>query len=225
MIKKVGTINFKELSALVEMRREMYNVLSSLFLAPPTKELIDLFIHSDLSEELEDILGNVAIANLKNFRENFNGSYEDVKQEYRDLFIIPLGKYVTPYESVYRGEKKKGLLMGPFTLDVKRFYKRISADIEDNKQLPDHIGVELGILHFLCKREKEFLEKKDEKRVVEMLRLQKEFLQKHLLCWLPDLCEKIFEKTKNNFYLAIAKITLDFVRSDSNTLTEILGCI
>jgi len=219
--------NISKFSNLVKPRREMYRFLASLFLAPPSKELIDLLISPSFLDDLNGILSEDSLKYITKFCQEYDHNHEALKQEYMDLFMIPLGKYVTPYEAVYRdereidGKKVKGLLMGPSTVDVKRFYKKAGAEIEKNfKELPDHIGTELDFLRFLCESEEEAWETGNEQAALNFLKIEKDFLKKHLINWLPDLCEKIFQKTKNNFYLAIAKITLDFVLSDSNTLSN-----
>lgn len=219
--------SIRKLFPLSEARREMYRFLASLFIAPPAKELVDLILSPSCLEELREIAEEDSLKYLFKFAQGFNNDYDALKQEYMDLFLIPLGKYTTPYESVFRdtreidGKKLRGLLMGPSTLDVKRFYKMAGAETGKNfKELPDHIGTELDFLRFLCERESEAWKSGNESDALIFLKIERDFLKNHLVCWLPDLREKVFEKTKNLFYLGVVKITADFVFSDSHTLNE-----
>lgn len=204
----------------------MYKVFSSFFIGPPVQEVVELLINPGMLEELGDILGKDSIALLKKHRENFRENYNELKKEYNALFVVPLEKYVTPYESVYRCSKhadgtnvQDQQLMGPCTIAVKEFYDSVGADIEGVKELPDHLGVELEFMHFLCKREEEAREKEDEEEVAQMLSLQKEFLHEHLYQWIGAICDNISKKSSNDFYQAIAGITHEFVKLDYNMLS------
>lgn len=206
------------------MRRVLYHVLSSFFLNPPDREIIALLIKPDMMEDLEEILGRDSIALLRKFSEKFKGNYEELKGAYKDLFVIPVDKYVKPYESAYRdlrrtGHKKlQGQLMGPSAVAVKKFYKKAGADIDGIKELPDHIGVELECMHFLCQREEIYWKKNSEENAACMLRLQKTFLLEHLYQWVGNLCENILKKSNNDFYRALAELTSNFIQLDYNML-------
>ena len=196
-------------------RSNFYFFLSSLFLTPPTADTLGTLREIAAFSVNSSFISNGTkqlISELENIN---NEDFRSLVQEYHDLFKVPLSKFVTPYESVYR----HGCMSGKSGVDVKKIYTRLGFQIPNEyHELPDHIGTELAFMATLCKEEEKAYKENNPKLITSLQKMEKKFLKEHILCWLPDLCEKIFEKTKNNFYLAIAKITLDFVLSDSNTL-------
>jgi TorA maturation chaperone TorD len=45
--------------------------------------------------------------------------------------------------------------------------------------------------------------------------LQKQFLEKHLMNWVPYYCDELLKESKTVFYREIAEITRDFLMSES----------
>jgi len=190
-------------------RAQMYHFLAAVYLAPPTPALV---------EELRK-LGLIDTDDLEN-----------VKREFNDLFVVPLGRYTTPYEAVYRdereiaGERVRGLLMGPSTVDVIGRYKAAGAEMDQMvKELPDHVGVELAFMGFLCERESDALKNGDESLVRELRTRQAEFLNDHLQPWVPLLAQRIREKARIEFYKGLASLTEDTVRESLEFLGGDLG--
>lgn len=146
-----------------------------------------------------------------------NGGLENLVQEYHDLFVVPLSKYVLPYESVYRD----GCLHGQSSADIKTIYNKLGFQIPRNYyELPDHIGIELAFMATFCKEEHEAWGTKNVKLARSLRKAEGRFLNEHITRWFPELCNKICEKTKNSFYPGAAKITLDFALADANTLIQ-----
>ena len=64
------------------------------------------------------------------------------------LFAVPGEHYLAPFESVWcdRDESRpEGLLAGPSTSSVARFYARHGVTL-DAREMPDHLGCELSFL-------------------------------------------------------------------------------
>jgi len=100
-------------------------------------------------------------------------------------------------------------------LKVKEIYRRLGFQIpHEYHELPDHIGIELAFMATLCKEEHKAWKEKNVKLVRSLGEIEERFLKEHIACWLPKLCNTICEKTKVNFYICMAEITLDFVQSD-----------
>jgi TorA maturation chaperone TorD len=76
-------------------------------------------------------------------------------------------------------------------------------------------------MHFLCEREKEAWKAEDESIVLDYLKREEEFIHNHLIQWVPDLCDRICEKTKKRYFKGIAKITDAFIRTEYETLNSI----
>lgn len=178
-------------------RAGVYRLLASGFLEPPTPERMELL--SDGAEEATP--------------------EADVKQEFMDLLKVPTGRYVPPYEAVHRdsrivnGEPTRGLLMGPSTVDVRRLYQDAGASLE-LPELPDHIGVELGFMAFLCEREEEARLEGDAEALENYRRYQKGFLADHVLAWVPDYCEIVGRRSTTSYMQALTALTREFCQAD-----------
>lgn len=208
-------------------RANVHRFLSAAFLEPPGEALVTALSADSVIEELEKNFGRGAVNDLRKFADEFDGDHESLDQEFQDLFMVPLGRYVTPYESVYRDERHvgdtvvRGLLAGPSSIAVKQLYREAGADISDDfKDLPDHIGLELACMEFLCEQEACAWEQDDFARAAKMRDLQKRLLHEHLLVWAPALCARIREHAPGPFYRGIADLTEASLRWEATFLTQ-----
>jgi TorA maturation chaperone TorD len=208
--------------AWAEGRGQLYRFLAAAFLRPPAAGLVAPFLDCEILTELGDRFGEDAVADLRRFKESFGGDYGSLDQEYQDLFVVPLGRYVTPYEAVYRdermleGERVRGLLMGPSTLAVKALYRNAGVEVAaDVLELPDHVGLELGCMQSLCEAEARAWEGADAEGAERAGELQRRLLEEHLLQWVPALCARVRENAPGPFYRGIAALTEAFLRHEA----------
>ncbi len=210
-----------------EARGDMYRFLSAAFLEPPSEALLAPLLADGFVEGLEQIFGTTAVDDLRQFVRGFRGDYEGLDQEFQDLFMVPLGRYVTPYEAVYRDEREagdtrvRGLLMGPSTLAVKQLYREAGAAIsEDFKDLPDHVGLELACMEFLCNAEAQAWDREEIGEIHRVRGFQKRLLQEHLMRWVPALCERVRERAAGPFYRGIASLMEAYLVQEAEALTS-----
>ncbi len=206
-------------------RGKMYRFLSGAFLEPPGKALVGSLLAEGFVEQMEEVFGAAVVRDLRQFVGEFQGDYEGLNQEFQDLFMIPLGRYVTPYEAVYRDEREigdervQGLLMGPSTLAVKQLYREAGIVVsEDFKDLPDHVGLELACMEFLCGAEAQAWEQDGVDDVHRMRDFQKRLLHEHLLQWVPTLCGRIRENAPGPFYRGVASLTEAYLKQEADEL-------
>lgn len=117
----------------------------------------------------------------------------------------------SPYEGHYC-EKPRSIVL----LEVSEFYNcfGLSMSQENGKrEFPDHICAELEFLHFLTYNETT----EDEKELSGYLMAQKDFLERHLMQWVPGFCNKL---QNSPFYFQLAEITLLFITSEFEFLTS-----
>ena len=208
-------------------RGDIYKFLSAAFLEPPSRALVTALSSNGLLEALENIFGHAAVDDLRLSVSQIQSDYESLDQEFQDLFMVPLGRYVTPYEAVYRDEREvgddrvQGLLMGPSTLAVKQLYREAGAAVsEDFKDLPDHVGLELACMGFLCEAEAQAWVKEDLDSVRRMRDFQKKLLHEHLLLWVPALCGRIRERAPGPYYRGIAGLTEAHLAREADALVS-----
>ena len=206
-------------------RAQLYRFLAVAFLRPPTAELMAPLRDGDVLEQLGERFGGDAVAELGVFRRTFRGDWEGLDREYQELFAVPLGRYVTPYEAVYRDERVIddqvvcGLLMGPSTLAVKALYREAGLDIaKDVLELPDHVGLELACMEALCGAEAREEKRGDPEAVRWARDLERRLVEDHLLRWVPALATRIRENARGPFYRGIATLTEEFLRQEGEEL-------
>jgi DMSO reductase family type II enzyme chaperone len=117
----------------------------------------------------------------------------------------------SPYEGNYC-EKQRSIVL----LEVSEFYNcfGLSMSQENGKrEFPDHISAELEFMHFLTYNETTG----DEKKNSGYLMAQKDFLERHLMQWVPGFRTKL---QNSLFYFQLAEITLLFITSEFELLTH-----
>ena len=209
-----------------QARGNMYKFLSAAFLEPPGKALVGPLLADGSLDGLEEIFGTAAVSHLREFAGRFQGDYESLDQEFQGLLMVPLGRYVTPYEAVYRDERVvedqvvRGLLMGPSTLAVRKLYREAGLDVaEDLRELPDHVGLELACMESLCRAEAQAWERDDAEAVRWARGLERRLMEEHLLQWVPSLCARVRENAPGPFYRGVAALTEEFLRQEADELT------
>ncbi len=218
----------EELKQVAGLRSLLYKNLAGYYLGVPAREQIEVFLDSDFLENLSGIFAPEILEPFQKFISGGEWNYESLKQEYTNIFIVPSGRYVTPYENVYRGKRIEngmevlGLLQGPHTISVKGQYQRAGAELDmEYKDLPDFVGLEFSFMHFLCDRENTAWDTDQDTEAMELLSLQKAFIQGHLNHWIPELCAKVRSNTSNDFIIGISLLTEAFLKIENETLESI----
>jgi TorA maturation chaperone TorD len=209
----------------------MYGFLSAVYLLPPNRDLLRQLTAVDFLEELATLFSCRPVAELESFASTTDPERDSnaLKQEYMDLFAVPTGRYVTPFEDVYRAGTENGQpggpLLGSWAIAVIRLYREAGAMLESNcKELPTHVGVELSFMEFLCQREARALRAAHETREdteqeqtaggASYRALQIKFLRDHLSEWFPHLSRAIQARTRSALYRGLALLTDEFLSRD-----------
>ena len=230
VIKKSGLPARQDAQA----RADMYAFLAAVYLRPPAPDLVRHLVAENFLEELSSLFGEEIVADLKKFAADTHpdSDFAALDQEYMNLFAVPTGRYVTPFEDVYRGITsegmlKRGPLLGERAIEARIIYRASGADMDRTcKELPTHIGVELSYMSFLCERQAAAIGDEEgqawpdeEKRAaadsVGYRILQKKFLNEHINAWFPHLSRSIQANAKSNFYRGLARITEAFLAADT----------
>jgi len=222
-------ITLKDLSKLADTRSKVYGFLSQIYLSAPNTGFIrklrtafdrSLDFFYQIGRPTDDLIKGVH--NIRKFFEDSNGVeaetiHKKLSVEYTHLFrgIKRFSSPPPPYESIYRGE---GLIMGNTTLIVKSIYDKAGLKIPEKfrGEIPDHIGFELDYMRYICKKEAiAWMEQKHE--VSTLKELQFEFLNSHLIQWIPKFCDTAIIEAESLFYKGILQVTKSYVLSDFNS--------
>lgn len=140
--------------------------------------------------------------------------------EYNRLFVGPGRLIAPPYESVYRTADH--LVMGETALEARKAYREIGLDARNAGREPeDHIAIELEYLTELQKKCLASLEMADNGEVARIVRLELDFLENHLMCWVFEFCQRIIEGTRLELFGALAEVLSHLVIKDAEILKEL----
>ncbi|MCX7168545.1 MAG: molecular chaperone TorD family protein [Rhodocyclales bacterium] len=206
-------INSGEMQIVASGRAKTYALLAALFSAPPAEELAAMIRKGGLAPEGSGPLREAVEALTKAFRLAASSGTPDadIIAEYTRLFSLPSG--VVPHESYYADKNQR--VGGHVTAAVKLYYDNAAAELTGAcLELPDHMGVELEFMQFLCDIETQFWNGPDFDGLQRCLEFQNGFLSEHLLCWHRELCEKILNETGLEIYRALATLTLEFLEAE-----------
>ncbi len=208
---------------IAEARSKFYWFLSEFYLRKPDKEFI-----KKLKENLKEINTNGMEREIKEGIDILKKSLEKEKEdnllvEFTRLFRGIKEGYSPPppYESVYKGE---GIVMGKSTIEVlKKFIKAGFGIIDEYPGPQDYIGTELRFMSLLCYREMEAHIKGNINEAKKYLNFEREFLEEHILSWIPTFCDVMEKESRVNFYKGVAKITRGFILLERSIIEEIIG--
>lgn len=175
---------------------------------------------------LEQIESNGAILDLfPNYKEwakrkEFNNSilkerYLDV--DYANLFLL----HLVPYESFYKRDDQ--MIESGGDNPLIQLYNELDFRVELDKARvvsADHIGVELEFMYMLCNAIKKAFEAADEEGIQELLEVQKNFMQDHLLDWVPMYLINMKRESRTPLYHDGAELAMEFLLSDFEYIHE-----
>lgn len=144
---------------------------------------------------------------------------EHINPDFVNLALL----HLIPYETFYTREDQMIETGGanPVT-DMYSAYD-FMVDYEISRTVSaDHIGVELEFMHHLCNAELQALSENDTEAVNELRRVQKEFLNKHLLRWAPMYLINMKYESRTPLYYDAADMALEFILSDNEYLNELV---
>ena len=139
--------------------------------------------------------------------------------DYARLFLSINKVPAHPSESVYRD----GTMMQYSRDEVLKTYWSFGVDKKKEFTEPeDHIAVELSFVAYLCEKAIEALKNKDTEEARRYLQGQKDFLERHLIKWVPKLVKDILNTGQTPFYKATAVLTKEYIEMDLSATKELI---
>jgi len=212
-------------------RQFAYSFLHRLFMEEPSKEFVELIIKEDLvgvfpGREDERIKKDLETLNfyLKDPDLLSDDNINDLKADYVNLFIGPGKLPSPPYESVYRSKKK--LVFQDETIEVRQTYAREKLVFANMHREPDdHIGLELDFITQLTKRAAKEFRAAQLGKVKKTLKVVSDFMDNHILEWVPRFAEDVTSSARTDFYRAAGKILNGYVSLDKKQLSELISAV
>lgn len=214
----------KELGEVLCGRSDFYRLLSSLFFKEVSEDFLEKLEAQCPSVDEDETLFAEGWKDLRRyFRLKGPDPRTELAVDYARTFLAA-GRYegsaACPFESIYTSEEH--LVMQDARDEVRAVYVSNGVNVSESLHLPeDHLSFELEFVAILSDRARDCLEKDDEKALLSNLEAQTDFLQGHVLNWIPNLEESVKAVAREAFYPAVMKILRGYVEEDVVFLREV----
>jgi TorA maturation chaperone TorD len=177
----------------------------------PLKELLD-FMHISQDRDIQKgrYLITCFIQEIRQIKEDM--ILRGLARDYAALFL-GVGLATVPLcESVYQSYSR--LLFQDSYFQVRERYQDIGlAKNGDYPEPDDHLSVELAYMANLCQLSIDSIERK-KGEYPYYHRLQKDFLEKHLMIWVPEFSKTLIETSNSTFYSAMTYLLRGYIKAD-----------
>ncbi|WP_251553760.1 TorD/DmsD family molecular chaperone [Neobacillus muris] len=205
-----------DLMPFLQSRRNVYQLIYLLFMEPKADQFLYDLGKGINFKELEEFQKEIGKTLEQFFNQISDEQILKQKEEFHRLFIGPGQLAAPPWESYYRS--KDHLLFEECMFQIRDLYYQFGLqNIKENKEPDDHLLLELEFMIFLSEQSLQQIDLEELKRFIST---QIEFLQNHLLTWIPPFCERIFENTTSSLYLGAAMLLEDFCWCDLEALID-----
>jgi DMSO reductase family type II enzyme chaperone len=137
--------------------------------------------------------------------------FEEFCAEYVRLFDVGSGQGKPPCP-LYGGEYPLRPRLDVME-ELVRFYGFFDLALsQQDRELPDHLSVELEFLHYLTFRESDAIERSADPSPYQ--RAQADFIERHAGRWLPIMRSKLETLTPLPFFDGLVSLTTDVLRAD-----------
>ena len=215
-------MNQAEVVEVLSSRASSYAFVARAYREEPTLEFLNAL--ASMSPETLSQTGNQKLVRFVRQLEKAEPDHicTELAAEYTALFLNAGKRPVYPFESVYTSTEK--LLMQRAYDEVLKEYRRAGLERAASFNEPeDHIALELEFMSNLCRRTIEALRSGNKAAALEALQWQKDFLNKHLLVWIPQFCRDVEKSTQSDFYQAIALLTVELLKSEQETIPALVA--
>jgi putative dimethyl sulfoxide reductase chaperone len=216
-------MNEREL--VYQSRQAVYGLLQRLYEEAPDSALHNWLIAERPFAEFPIALNDEAGAALTQVDQSSQkNTFEELRQDYIQLYIGPGRMEVPPWESVYRNDERR--LFDSHTLQVRETYARHGMEfVRKNKTPEDHIAIELEFMQIITERLLKALSMGDEKAERILLEEQLAFLKKHMLIWTPLFIDLTQKHAQTSFYKGLAEILGGFLKWEVDMLEQLMDIL
>lgn len=201
----------KQLTETLEQRVTFYRFLGGIYTYPLTFKKVEPIIQL----ESQDKSWKDSLTSLQSYIKgisDWEALLEKINIEYTRLFEGPGKHPAPPFASFYLDG---GTVMGPSAVAVRiEYLKWDLAPIQLDKMPDDHIAMELTFMSYLASESYLTFSKNNNTLLLDLLIAQKEFLNNHLINWIPEFCSNIISASTMTFFKNLADITKTYLKSD-----------
>jgi TorA maturation chaperone TorD len=198
-------------------RSHVYGLLAAVFRAEPSAALLARL----RAPEFANVLESLDLSLGDDFQDTpYEKLVEDLAVEYTRLFIGP-APHISPHESMNMEFENpmEATLWGPQTVKVKKFIAAAGLEYDESfPGMPDHVSAELEFMQRLATKEAEVWAEPNEGYAMNILKIEKRFLDEHLSQWISRFCDKVMKRSEHPFYQAFAEVTKGFIEYEDKNL-------
>ena len=196
-----------DIIAQTKQRGFFYALYSRIFMKEVDNDLLEMLENKDIQE----FFPNMAEWELRQTLPKEQLLQEHLHVDFAEISLVNL----IPYESFYTRED--GMIESGGDNPVYQFYEEFDFTVEKGLARvlsPDHIGVELEFMYMLCEAQIKALNEDDQESAKEIQSLQKSFMEKHILKWVPLYLINVKNEASTPLYHDSAMTGLEFILSD-----------
>jgi len=199
-------------------RSNLYALLSRILLQELDVEFIDRLKNDAAMLEFFpslkewDLLNELDSATLLN---------EHINVDFVNISLL----HLTPYEGFYIRDDQ--MIETGGANPVTDYYSAYNFVVDFEKArvvAPDHIAIELEFMHTLVEAQIKATEAGDY-NIDDIISLQKEFLNKHLLQWVPMYLISVKYEARTPLYHDAADMAIEFLLSDNEYLSQVAKAV
>ncbi len=191
--------------------------------AYPEREFVDLLGSAEGARGLGALLASLPFElawgdELERLEQLERSSpWKDLEAEY--IAKLDIGNHQTPPCSLHEGVIRRNVTRVETFTDLLRCYDYFGVNLsKSRRRYPDYLGVQLEFMAFLGRKVTQVEEDRDDS--VPLRRAQRDFLERHLLSWVPLLTEKIERTVHESFYKSLSRLLLCFLERHHEYLAE-----
>ena len=195
---------------------EAYMFLARAF-AYPERGFIDLLGSAEGAHGLGNLLASLPFPMDWSDELESSSTWEDLEAEYIDK--LDVGNHEAPSCSLYEGVIRDNVTRVATFTDLLRCYDYFGVKLsETRRRFPDYLGVQLEFMAFLGHKVTEI--ERDGGDSGPLRRAQRDFLERHLLSWVPRLNERIERNVRESLYKSLSRLLLRFLTRHHQYLAQ-----
>lgn len=218
------TITSTEFEKITSDRGSTYGLLARLYKKEVDQQLLDQMAKMSLPEEVDAREIGEGYKRLKSYLAHVTArTLTDLAVDYARIFIGAgaTGNRTYPYESVYTSPHR--LVMQDARDQVVRLYRDEGLEAEEEFTEPeDHVALELEFMAYLCQKTTEALKDENNSGALGYLKKQTDFVQQHLMPWVPTFCNDVRRLAREDLYRAVAMITEGYLSMEQDLIGELM---
>lgn len=211
----------QDIQEIAAFRESLYRFFSDCLLRPPANHIAAAWQDPEWREGLLRLLDLPSA----DFAPSLDlADSQALAAEHARLFLVPATQ-TCPFESYHRagemapGKPLSGPLLAGAAAAVRQVYRswRLRPEAE-TEEVPDHAATELRFMAMLIAMERQQRAAGDHDALHRALRAQAEFLDAHIMAWVPTWTAIVQARAHLPFYRSLLQLLARFLEVDRGTL-------